>query len=172
MTVNREQALNWARFVATKFYGPDDPWIYSRNNGNLKHIRYESDYTGNNHWIKRLKRAFAAWNPSTYFGSKTIFSKMITDKSIQGYFIHALAYSKVALEKENNLPDGKLSSGVITFWEEDGEYIMFFGPTVGVKVLDFIKDEPDNPHAIAIVDEMIRVVNLSYPGEDSEDDDT
>lgn len=167
MTVDRTQTLNWVRFVATKFYGPDDPWIYSRDTGNLKYIRYASDYSGRNHWRSRLARAF---NPKRLLGLDTISKQLRrTPKDLKSRFIEACVHVVVSLRKEKHLPDGMLSSGVITPWEEDGEYIMFFGPTVGVKILDWIEAEPDNPHAIAVVEEMMRVVNLSYPGEENDD---
>lgn len=169
--ITDEQLLQWARFVATKFESNEAGWQYTRDLGKLKHIRFEEDYTGYNYWTKRLRRAMRSWNPFEYWAPKNSLNKMFQDKpkSLRGYLIHAYAYTRVALRKDKHLPDGILNGNII-FWEEDGEYGALFGPTVGVKVLDFIDADPENPHAVAIVEEMRRMALLSFPGEEREDE--
>lgn len=61
------------------------------------------------------------------------------------------------LRKESNLPDGQVN-GNLTFWEEDGQYIMLFSPLVGREVIKFLRAEPDSPYAQAIIEQMKVVV--------------
>jgi len=162
--LNDEKLLKWAEFVATKFSKNAEGWKYSRNTGGLKHIRYESDYTGYNHWTKRLKRAFD-WGHLT---GRDGLSRHFRPKGLKNRVLSAIAWIRVSLEKDSNLPDGQIN-GIITHWEEDGEYIALFQPRVGVKVLEFIKENPDNEYARAILDEMHACAELSWPTkEDSE----
>lgn len=162
-----DDLIQWARFVATKFQSNVDGWKYTRDLGDLVHIRFKRDYTGYNHWTKRLRRAFD-WGHLT--GTDSI-SRQIGRRreGLKSRLIGAYAWIVVCLRKDKNLPDGRLN-GNITFWEEDGEYGALFGPTVGVKVLDFIEAEPENPHALAILAEMKRMALLSFPGEEMEDE--
>lgn len=161
--------LDWAEFVATKFQSSRDGWVYSRKRNGLKHIRYESDYTGYNHWMKRAKRAFE-WK---HLAGTDSFSKMFGKQTLKQRVRSARAWISVSLRKDSNLPDGQIN-GNIVHWEEDGEYIAIFQPRVGVKVLEFLKAEPDNPHAQAIIAEMKACVELSWPdnteGADEEED--
>jgi hypothetical protein len=151
-----KQLLDWFEFVATKFQNSRDGWIYTRDTGDLVHIRHKSDYTGYQHWTQRIKRVFtdAVFNRKTdgLFGN---FPSSLAER---------ISYAKVILRKDSNLPDGRISNaGIITHWEEDGEYITLMGPTVGVKVLEFLKAEPDNQHAKEILAEMHRMKELSWP---------
>lgn len=162
-----EELLNWAEFVATKFYQNGQGWVYSRDLGDLKHLRYASDYTGWNHWTKRLGRALRAWNPREYIRDNKEFPFTLDTRrkpSIRGYFRNAWIATIVHLEKNSNLPDGQIN-GILTNWEEDGEYIAAFQPRVGLKVLDFLRAEPDNEYAKAILAEMHAIVALSWPEE-------
>ena len=64
-----------------------------------------------------------------------------------------------ALKKDKNLPDGVLNNGsIITFWEETGEYLQLVQPTVGSLVGKFLEEDPNNPHAIAIAQEIDRIL--------------
>lgn len=154
-----DELLDWAEFVATKFEITPESWRYSRNTGGLVHVRYKSDFTGYNHWAKRLRRAISNWNPVTYFRPKDNLNKMFQDRnpSIKGFFVRAGAWSLVELRKESNLPDGQVN-GNLTFWEEDGQYIMLFSPLVGREVIKFLRAEPDSPYAQAIIEQMKVVV--------------
>lgn len=162
--MNDERLLDYAEFVATKFSKNMDGWKYSRNTGGLKHIRYERDYTGYNHWTKRIRRAFD-WKHLT---GQDSFSKAFRTRGFKAQFWSAISWIRVSLRKDSNLPDGQIN-GIITHWEEDGEYIALFQPRVGVKVLEFIKADPENPYARAILDEMHAMAELSWPSKDSDD---
>lgn len=169
--ISDESLLDWARFVATKFQSNVDGWRYTRDLGNLEHIRYKTDYTGRNVWWRRVLSAFRfAWNHNIHPSRKSFARRLRVEKKsplarVKGFG----TYFMIKVRKADNLPDGLLNSNPV-FWEEDGEYGVFFGPTVGVKVLDFIEAEPDNPHAVAIFEEMRRVALLSFPGEETEDE--
>ena len=63
-----------------------------------------------------------------------------------------------ALERERHVPDGHLeNAGVIAFWEEDGEYLQYVQPTVGVLLAEFLAAEPEHPHAVTISAELDRI---------------
>lgn len=138
-----------------------DGWIYSRNTGGLRHIRYSKDNTGYNHWTKRLKRALS---PSRLLGRDTL-SLMLSDgkrEPLRHRLLGAVAHFRVNWFLDRNMPDGQIN-GNLTFWEEDGEYIQAMGPTIGAKVAEFLMDEPDHPHAKAIAEEINRVWAIAYP---------
>lgn len=161
--MNDEKLLKWAEFVATKFRKNAEGWTYSRNTGGLKHIRYESDYTGYNHWTKRVRRAFD-WKHLT---GRDSFTRHFRKPGLKNRFWEAYWWIVVSLRKDSNLPDGQIN-GVITHWEEDGEYIALFQPRVGVKVLEFIKANPENEYARAILDEMHACKELSWPSKEAD----
>ena len=144
-----DSTIKFARFVATKFSSNLEGWTYSRDLGDLEYIRFKGDYTGYNHWTKRVKRLLTP-------------NRFIRRTRRRGFSWAGLAsYVSVTLRKDKNLPDGQVN-GNFTFWEEDGEYITLFGPTVGLKVLDFLEAEPDHPHARAILAEMKRMEQKSW----------
>jgi hypothetical protein len=153
--------LDFTRFVATKFASNDTPWVYSRDKGDLVHIRYKRDYTGYNHWTKRLKRAVTPSKLARRWDRK---------RSLKEKLIGSWCHIVVALQKSSNLPDG-IINGIITHWEEDGEYIAMMGPTVGVKVLDFLEAEPDNEHAKAILAAMHEAYNASWGKDKDKEND-
>ena len=160
-----DPTIKFARFVATKFSVNQEGWTYSRDLGGLKYMRFEGDYTGYYHWTKRVARAF---NPKEMLGLDSV-SKGLGftpwGRGARDFFMSMAAHIVVNLRKPKHLPDGQVN-GNFTFWEEDGEYITLFGPTVGVKVLDFLEAEPDHPHAQAILAEMKRMEQKSW-GEDA-----
>lgn len=164
--ITDKDLIDVVRFVATKFSNNTKPWVYSRNVEGLKHIRFESDYTGYNHWTKRLKRAL---DLRDIFMTRNSFSRRMgirsERRSLKMFFIEAWAHIYVFLRKDTNLPDGQVN-GNFTFWEEDGEYISMMCPTVGVKVLDFLEAEPDNEHAKAILAAMHEAYEASWGSED------
>jgi hypothetical protein len=154
MTADAAATGELLRALATH-HNHGDGWVYTRDTGGLEHIRYRRDHTGYHAMWPRLKRAF---NPKRLFlrgPFSTMLGLMWTPRS-------AFAYVVVALRKSNNLPDGALNRGcVLTFWEEDGEYIEMVGPTIGEKIADFLEQDPDNPHAKAIAAEIHRVQGLT-----------
>lgn len=162
--MNDEKLLDWAEFVATKFSKNAEGWKYSRDIGGMKHIRYESDYTGYNHWTKRVCRAFD-WGHLT---GRDGLTQHFRRPGLKNRFWEAYGWVVVSLRKDSNLPDGQIN-GIITHWEEDGEYIALFQPRVGVKVLEFIKANPENEYARAILDEMHACKELSWPSEETND---
>lgn len=144
MTKDKSEALEMLDFVANKF--DTEPWTYTHDTGDLKHIRYKTDYTGYNAWYRRLWRAFGPllWGPLSKI-DKIIFDSWWDKVKPPGSFAHI----KVQLEKYRNLPDGVVKgAGVITPWEEDGVFISLMNPDVANAVLDFIKDRPEDKHAI------------------------
>ena len=62
------------------------------------------------------------------------------------------------LKRDRNLPDVSLDDGnVIAYWRETGEYLQLMQPSVGSLVVNFLKEEPDHPHAKLIIAEVTRL---------------
>lgn len=165
LTPDEKRRLAWVRFVATKFEASADGWVYTRDLGDLEHMRFTSDHTGYNAWWRRLRRAFD-WKHLTGRDSlsKALRGRGARRDSLRQRLLSAWYWIVVCLGKDDNRPDGRIANAAIwTAWEEDGEYIAMMGPTVGVRVLDFLEAEPDHPHARLILDEMARVESLSWP---------
>ena len=161
--MNDKEILKWADFVASKFSQNHEGWVYRDGAEGIKHIRYKSDYTDYNHWTKRITRAFD-WKH--LLGTDQV-SKAFPAKTPSQRFWGAWGWIVVNLRKDKNLPDGTIN-GIITHWQEDGQYIAFFQPRVGMKVLDFLREDPDNPHAQAIFEEMRACAELSWPSKETE----
>lgn len=161
-----EKMLDWVEFVTDKFAKNHEPWTYSRETTGLKHIRYESDYTGYNHWTKRLGRFFN-WITVRYWKPKHIWKDLESGKSfwrkLTEWPASIASWFRVALQKDSNLPDGLVNGSIVTHWEEDGEYITMFCPYVGREVLKFLRSDPDNPHAKEILRAMRETAQVSWP---------
>lgn len=157
----------YVKSLATHFTSQTKGWYYTRDIGDLKHIRYGSDSTGYNHWTKRVRRAFD-WKHLT---GRDPFSRMFRNKGVKRRLISAWAWIYVSLRKDNHRPDGVVG-GAITHWEEDGEYIESMGPTIGVLVAEFLIAEPEHPHAIRIADEIRRIVWRDRTKEETGDEDS
>jgi hypothetical protein len=157
--------LEWVRFVATKFQRNVEGWTYSRDKGDLEHIRYKSDHTGYNALRKRIPDAFRFGFENAFYAPKNSLARQLgveKGRTIWERIQTFYAYFRIRSRKDDNLPDGLVNGSIVTHWEEDGEYIVMMGPTVGVKVLDFLEAEPDNVHAQAILTEMRRVREMSW----------
>lgn len=64
-----------------------------------------------------------------------------------------------SLERYKNAPDGHLDSGkILVLWEEDGEYLQMVQPTVGALLANFLKEDPEHPHAKIIIAELDRIL--------------
>lgn len=165
MNADDEKMLDWVEFVTDKFSANHKPWKYTRDTGTLKHIRYESDCTGYNHWAKRLGRFFN-WITADYWKPKGIFKSLKGEKSfhrkLAEWPMQIRIWWEVAFLKEKNLPDGVVN-GNITHWEEDGEYIAMFCPYVGREVLKFLRAEPEHPFAAEILRAMRETQAASWP---------
>src|SRR6187431_362572 len=106
MTATDKELIDFTTFVATKFSSNHTPWVYTRDLGELKHIRFASDYTGRNHWTKRVRRAL---NFKELFETKNSFTQRMglkpRKRTLKGWFINAYVHIYVALRKESHLPD-------------------------------------------------------------------
>lgn len=135
------------RDYATHF-APRD-WDYTRDTGDLKHIRYRSDYTGYNRFDRRLKRFL-----------KDMFWKR--DSLIRMMYFSPRRHPWITFQtdmlKEKNVPDGVLDNGnIITHWEETGEYLQYVQPTVGALIADLMDAHPDLPEIQTVALEMKRI---------------
>lgn len=167
MNKEDEKMLDFVEFVTDNFAANHQPWTYSRDLGDLEHIRFKGDYTGHNHWTKRLKEfgkwvTVRYWKPTGFMreleGSRGFFKKL------SEWPMRIRSWWRVAVRKDSNRPDGQVN-GILTQWEEDGEYITMFCPYVGREVLKFLRAEPDNPFAQKILRAMRETQKASWGSE-------
>lgn len=133
------------KFLANMFEPRD--WNYTRST-NIKDItsKVPAEYEK---LIPRIRRALGA-----LYSSKGIFGVKDFDWSVRS----RISYFLFSLKRTPNTPDGILNNGsVITFWEEDGEYIQMMQPSVGVLLAEFLEAEPENPYAELITKELNRI---------------
>lgn len=141
------KAVEYLDSVANHFSHRD--WDYTRKI-NIRRIIYKkgSPEYNRDKISKRFKRAWRWITSSKKNG-------MIYDMSLW-MKLKMVMYS---FEPESHRPDGGLNSGcVLTFWEEDGEYIQMVQPSVGALLANFLKDEPNNLHAKKIIKELERIL--------------
>ena len=121
-------------------YATNRDWNYTRKH-DIKSIRFKND-----EWNKlsgRIKRSLAA-----------LFE--INRKGIKSG-IPRFYFARFLLKRDENLPDGQVGDLVFALWEEDGEYIQMVQPSVGKLVANFLKEEPDHPHARTITAELDKI---------------
>lgn len=166
-----EDTLDFAEYVTNHFEANHKPWVYTRDLGDLEHLRFTDDYTDYNHWTKRSLR-FLRQITVGYFKKSFIWEHSIQSKRIN-WFRWVQIHWKVQVRKESNKPDGQIKySAIYTMWEEDGEYLVMFAPYVGREVLKFLRAEPDNPYAKAIIEKMVEARKIGFGlEEDNEDGD-
>lgn len=138
-------------------------WEYSRDH-DIKHIRYAGDYKGYDSWGKRIRRTFLPSQSSRRLSRS--LNKMFGDlrepwwrhpnKAVITAWWKIYAHFRVGLRTQTHTPDGTIN-GIITHWEEDGEYIQMVQPSVGDLLADFLLDEPNHPHAVLIRAELQRI---------------
>ena len=150
MSISVEKVSELADLLGTPFVERD--WDYTRDEGGLKHLRYDYDYTGYNRVHRRFWRAVKHnfLPPPRNGWEKALRGK----ETLKGRFIGFWVF----FAKDKNLPDGVLNGGsIITFWEETGEYIQYMQPSVGGLLADFLRAEPEHPHAQRIATELKRI---------------
>lgn len=139
-----KKSVEYLDFLANHFAFRD--WDYTRVS-HIKDIKYTYKHDVQNQWGYRWKRAFR-W----LFG-KNQFKRLFNDKWYWRFIM--FHYS---LKRDKHTPDGVLDGGnIITFWEETGEYLTMMQPTVGALLVNFLKEEPEHPHAKLITAELDRL---------------
>lgn len=141
-----EKIVKDFKFMANLFASE---WDYTRNH-HLKSIRYNDDYNTFDKFSSRLKHSLEC----LYKRDGIFASELFKPWTFKSRLFLALHF----LQRDPNLPDGSLAGGkIITYWEEDGEYLQLVQPSVGSLIADFLEQEPENPHAKLIVKEMKRI---------------
>ncbi len=140
-------------FYANHFAAPE--WRYTRNH-DIKHIRYQGDWSGYFNPVKRLLRVPKEW-------ARAVEGDRFVWRCYPGRistFRGLVIATQVALRTEHHRPDGVLGAGhIITHWEEDGEYIQQVQPSVGILLAEWLQAEPQNPHAQRIAEELQRIAD-------------
>ena len=126
-------------------------WEYTRELGDLKGIVYNDDAET---LPNRVRSAFG-WIAGEHDNILRLFhddlSRLHLWKARFSMVLHVL-------HKDSHLPDGVLDNGgIITFWEETGEYLQYVQPSVGSLIADFMESDPFHPSAIALAEEMERI---------------
>lgn len=136
------------RQYATHFERRD--WQYTRDN-TIKHIRLEGDWSGYDNPVRRLWRCLRDF--------VTRAPKWERDLGFGGFaWKHPIAHTKATLQTQTHLPDGVLDNGgIITHWEETGEYLQYVQPSVGELIADLMEAHPDLPEVQAVAIEMKRI---------------
>jgi hypothetical protein len=133
-------------------------WEYTRDH-KIEHIRYARDFQGYNRLGRRVRRAMG----HLFTLKKDRFWGGFHDDKPWYYRLYANALGRAAsvrvdLRTDTNRPDGILAGGgVITFWEETGEYLQMVQPSVGELVANFLIEDPSHPHAVLILAELRRI---------------
>lgn len=141
------KGLDYLDFSANHFVHRD--WIFT-NKTHIESIRFSTDY----YTHQTLKYRFLqGWSFLTGTKKQSMIFKMSFKERIFMFFY--------CLKRDKNLPDGSLDEGsIITFWGETGEYLQFVQPSVGDLLVKFLRDQPENPHAIKITEELDRIYEL------------
>lgn len=112
-------------------------WDYTRNVGSLRRLVYDDP---TQRVTTRLRSA-----ARTLTGRFDDF----------GLGVSRWALARVQLRRPTSLPDGTVGAGrILVLWEEDGEYVQLMQPTVGTLIADWLDDQPDNPHAVRVAQEL------------------
>lgn len=136
------KSLEYLDFLANHFAFRD--WDYTRLS-NIKDIKYTYKHDVRNQWSWRWKSAVSFLLNKPKFS----FNRGLRNRVSMFFY---------CLKREKNTPDGMLDGGnVITFWEETGEYLNMMQPTVGALLVNFLKEEPEHPHAKLIQAELDRI---------------
>lgn len=127
-------------------------WQYTRQI-KVKHIRYEGDWTGYNNPLRRLQRTLEK------FVKIDDLERMLMDSNrIPWAWKHPIVTLKIGLRTEKHTPDGHLDNGgILTHWEETGEYLQLVQPSVGELLADLMDAHPDLPEVQAVAAEMKRI---------------
>lgn len=160
-----DTTLEYVRYVATKFgHHIDRSWVATDDLGGLEHIRYTSDHTGRLSLKSRIKLAVTP--NKTLLSLNRLVTKNTGVRRRVTYTVEAtLRRIRRIWKLDDNLPDALVGRNIF-HWSEEAEYVTAFGPSVGVLILDFLEDQPDNPHAIKILEEMTTMVSRMSDNEE------
>lgn len=147
---------HYLRSLATHFV--HQPWDYTRVEqvqNPIQRIRYADDWSGYHRIDRRIRRALGGLFKPTH-----AFWGHFNDDKPWYHRLYLSLLSRVVmawvyLKTDRHLPDGVLDGGgVLTYWEETGEYLQMVQPSVGELLADFLIAEPDHPHAKKILAEL------------------
>lgn len=138
------KAVKYLDFTANHFVHRD--WNYTRDT-DIENILYTK---GNRETFKQhISSAFRFLLTSKKHG-------VIYDNSLWG----RIGMFFYCLKRNVNTPDGQLDDGnILVMWEESGEYLQMVQPSVGALLANFLKAEPEHPHAKLIIAELERILN-------------
>ena len=128
-------------------------WNFTHNT-DIKSIRYDLKRDWTNKLSYRIKQAFwwlLAPRPDW-------IKKLDSDRTFFQHLTSRVFMFFHCLKRDNNLPDGWLDDGnIIVYWCETGQYLNLMQPTVGALLVNFLREDPTNPHAKLISAEIERL---------------
>ena len=136
-----------------------DDWQWTRKT-NIEAIRYTNDFDGynsrKNRAVRALREAFgrdrSGLGKAFATPGASVWARALTN------VLTRWCMARATLKRDRNLPDGHLeNASVIAFWEEDGEYLQYVQPSVGILLAEFLAADPQHPHAAAITQEIDRI---------------
>lgn len=138
-----KKSVEYLDYLSNHFEFRD--WDYTRVS-HIQDIKYTYDHDKRNQFGYRIRMAFRfAFRKHDWWP----FGWTLRDRVSMFFY---------SLKRDKNVPDGVLDGGnIITFWEETGEYLTMMQPTVGALLVNFLKEEPEHPHAKLIIAELDRL---------------
>jgi hypothetical protein len=149
-----------------EYFDRSDRWLFTGHTPELYRVVHERDRLTWKNLRGRVKEAFE-WlfqYPDFAKAIDTYLDGPLPWWRKLGKRLHMFWFTLSHVER--NLPDGKVGS-IYTYWMEDGRYIMMMQPSVGSLLADFLEQEPDNPHAQKIREEMDKILEDWHAAHDS-----
>jgi hypothetical protein len=166
MTFDPKDSASYLRSVATHHVHSHESWGWTRSHG-IKRIVTKDTGKGRETLRNRIKHTVSAFR-GLWFPKSTLDTFLrdlrAGDKNlpfwrrVQLHYYTILATVRVGMSTDKNRPDGSFPTGVIAYWEEDGEYIQVMQPSVGELLAEFLEAEPENPHAVKISEEIASIL--------------
>lgn len=161
--ISRDVLLDRAQFVTDKFAKNHEPWKYDGESKGLKHIRYDNQLSGS-YSLKNRLRQFIRKTTVGYV-KPSAFEKLLKGDQRLNWFRYVKVMWDVYVIPEDNKPDATVNGSIHAAWDEDATYITLFGPYVGRQVLKFLREDPENPHAVAITEAMTETWEQNWGNE-------
>lgn len=128
-------------------------WDYTRKH-DIKRIRLRGEFSGYDHPWRRFKRWADDYNP---FRKRDSWCR---EAGFELAWKHPIIHATVGLGTDRNVPDGVLDGGgIITHWEEIGEYLQMVQPSVGSLLADLMDAHADLPEVQIIAVELKRIAD-------------
>lgn len=151
-------------FLANHFV--EEPWTIDEQDSQHRVVGLNTKwYIKHNRLFSRFRRS-VGWLFSKGSSLDDVFYEL--DESSKPFWVYRIlaniSMAKYSLRKDPNRPDYSLREGtVVALWAETGDYLISMQPAVGDKVAKFLRENPDNPYAIEIAEEIQKGWEIAFP---------